>query len=135
MSDRMGVTVTNYERSKAFYTAALAPLGIVLVVEYPASTTGNTEVAGFGLQIGAIPLTRPEFWINQGTPKLPLAHVAFRVPSREVVEAFHAAALAAGGRDNGVPGLRPYDHPENYYAAFVLDPDGNNIEVVCQADS
>lgn len=133
MSDRMGVIVSDYERSKAFYTAALAPLGIALVVEYPASVTGGTEVAGFGLRVGAIPLTSPEFWISQGTPELPLAHVAFNVPSPEIVETFHRTALAAGGRDNGVPGLRPYDHPEHYYAAFVLDPDGNTIEVVYQA--
>ncbi|HEY9764166.1 MAG TPA: VOC family protein [Trichocoleus sp.] len=132
MSDRMGVIVSDYERSKAFYAAALAPLGIALVVEYPASVTGDTDVAGFGLRVGAIPLTSPEFWMSQGTPEVPLAHIAFRVSSREMVEAFYTAALAAGGRDNGAPGLRPYDHPEEYYAAFVLDLDGNNIEVVHQ---
>ncbi len=72
----------------------------------------------------------PEFWISRGTPSSPSVHVAFRVQSHALVEAFYSAALAAGGRDNGSPGLRPHYH-HNYYAAFVLDPDGHNIEAVC----
>jgi catechol 2,3-dioxygenase-like lactoylglutathione lyase family enzyme len=116
--DHIGLDVSDYEASKAFYEQALAPLGMKLMME-PAPIVG-----GFGDDF-------PYFWIGQralgpdsGT------HVAFRVDDRETVEAFHAAALAAGGRDNGGPGLREIYHPD-YYAAFVHDPDGNNIEAVC----
>jgi len=124
MIDHTGVVVSDFERSKRFYGAALAPIGFRLVVEFPAAVTGHADVAGFGEP------PKPEFWISKGTPNAPAIHVAFRVESRALVDAFHAAALAAGGRDNGAPGLRPEYHP-NYYGAFVLDPDGNNIEAVC----
>ena len=73
---------------------------------------------------------KPDFWIGQGKPNDPPIHIAFRADSRAIVDAFYAAALAAGGRDNGPPGLRPRYH-ENYYGAFVRDPDGHNIEAVC----
>lgn len=73
---------------------------------------------------------KPDFWIGSGTPNVPLIHIAFSVANRATVDAFYRAALAAGGRDNGAPGLRPHYHP-NYYGAFVLDPDGHNIEAVC----
>ena len=73
---------------------------------------------------------KPDFWIGGGKPNVPPIHVAFRAASRAQVDAFYRAALAAGGRDNGAPGLRPHYHP-NYYGAFVLDPDGHNIEAVC----
>jgi catechol 2,3-dioxygenase-like lactoylglutathione lyase family enzyme len=115
--DHIGLDVSDYDASKAFYEQALAPLGISCIME-PVPNVG-----GFGAEF-------PFFWIGQrergpdsGT------HVAFRTEDRETVDAFHAAAVAAGGRDNGAPGLREIYHP-NYYGAFVLDPDGNNIEAV-----
>jgi len=124
MIDHTGLSVSDYERSKAFYTAALAPIGYQLLVEFPAAVTGSTDVAGFGEP------PKPDFWIHRGVPNEPPIHIAFRVDSRAKVDAFHRAALAAGGTDNGAPGLRPHYHP-NYYGAFVRDPDGHNIEAVC----
>jgi catechol 2,3-dioxygenase-like lactoylglutathione lyase family enzyme len=119
MIDHTGLGVSQLERAEAFYLAALAPLGYAKVVGFPG-------VAGFGEP------PKPDFWIHQGTPQQPPIHVAFRAANRAQVDAFHRAALAAGGRDNGAPGLRPHYHP-NYYGAFVLDPDGHNIEAVCHA--
>jgi catechol 2,3-dioxygenase-like lactoylglutathione lyase family enzyme len=124
MIDHTGVAVSNFERSKAFYTAALAPIGYAKLAEFPAEVTGSSAVAGFGAP------PKPDFWINAGTPNTPPLHVAFQVASRAMVDAFYAAALQAGGRDNGAPGLRPQYHPD-YYGAFVLDFDGHNIEAVC----
>ncbi|MGO4328779.1 VOC family protein [Cupriavidus sp. M-11] len=124
MIDHTGVGVSDFARSRAYYTAALAPIGMVKVMELPASVTGHADVAGFG------PPEKPEFWIHGGTPNQPPLHLAFRVQTRAQVDAYYQAALAAGGRDNGAPGLRPHYHP-NYYGAFVLDPDGHNIEAVC----
>lgn len=124
MIDHTGVSVSDFSRSKAWYQAALAPIGYSLLAEIPAAVTGHTDVAGFG------EAPKPDFWISRGAPNQPPIHVAFRVDSRAKVEAFHRAALAAGGRDNGGPGLRPHYHP-HYYGAFVLDPDGHNIEAVC----
>lgn len=124
MIDHTGLVVSDFERSKRFYSEALAPIGYAKLAEFPASITGHTDVAGFGEQL------KPDFWISRGTPNQPPIHIAFRVGSRALVEAFHQAALAAGGRDNGAPGLRPHYHP-HYYGAFVLDPDGHNIEAVC----
>lgn len=124
MIDHAGIVVADYARSKAFYLAALKPIGYSLIAEIPASITGHTDMAGFGV------LPKPDFWISAGNPNKPPVHIAFRVSSRVMVDAFHSAALAAGGADNGAPGLRPYYHP-NYYGAFVLDPDGHNIEAVC----
>jgi catechol 2,3-dioxygenase-like lactoylglutathione lyase family enzyme len=124
MIDHTGVKVSDIAGAKAFYGAALAPIGYRLLLEFPAAVTGSDDVAGFGVP------PKPDFWIAQGTPNRPAVHVAFRVTERALVDAFYAAALAAGGRDNGAPGPRPHYH-ENYYGAFVLDPDGHNIEVVC----
>ncbi|CAG2132192.1 hypothetical protein LMG31506_00982 [Cupriavidus yeoncheonensis] len=124
MIDHTGVNVSDYGRSKAFYTAALGAIGIVPLMEIPASVTGSVDVAGFG------PPGKPEFWIHAGTPNQPPLHVAFRVDTRAAVDAFYQAAMAAGGRDNGAPGVRAHYHP-GYYGAFVLDPDGHNIEAVC----
>src|SRR2546423_1002836 len=118
MIDHTGISVSDFERSKAFYRAALAPLGYELLMEFPGG-------AGFGVP------PRPDFWIGQGEPNRPAIHIAFAA-TRAQVDAFHRAALAAGGRDNGAPGLRPHYHA-NYYAAFVIGPDGHNIEVVCHA--
>jgi catechol 2,3-dioxygenase-like lactoylglutathione lyase family enzyme len=119
MIDHTGVLVSNYARSKAFYQAALAPLGNILVMEWE-------QNAGFG------EAQKPDFWIGEGTPNVPPIHVAIRAATRAAVDAFYKAAIAAGGRDNGEPGLRPHYHA-NYYAAFVFDPDGHNIEAVCHA--
>ena len=119
MIDHTGLTVSNVRKSKAFYAAALAPLGYTVVMEWEQS-------AGLGVA------PKPDFWIGEGTPNVPPIHVAFRAESRAQVDAFYHAAIAAGGRDNGAPGLREHYHP-NYYGAFVLDPDGHNIEAVCHA--
>ena len=117
MIDHTGLTVADVASSKAFYRAALGPLGYALIMEWE-------QYAGFGVP------PKPDFWISQGKPNVPPIHVAFRAQNRKEIDAFHKAAMAAGGRDNGPPGLRPHYH-ENYYGAFVLDPDGHNIEVVC----
>lgn len=124
MIDHTGVTVSDFTASKAFYEKALAPIGYALIMELPASVAGHADVAGFGEP------PKPDFWISRGNPNKPPIHVAFRVASRSQVDAFYAAAMAAGGRDNGAPGVRPHYHP-HYYGAFVLDPDGHNIEAVC----
>lgn len=116
MLDHVGICISNYELSKAFYSAALAPLEYRLQFEHAISG------AGFGRS------RKPDFWIKQGLPS-PGLHIAFVSEDRATVDAFHAAALAAGGRDNGGPGLRTEYHP-NYYGAFVLDLDGHNIEAV-----
>ena len=124
MIDHTGVLVSDFEKSKKFYSAALKPIGYQLLLEFPASVTGSTNVAGFGEP------PKPDFWIGQGKPNDPRVHIAFQVGKRSLVDAFHQAAVVAGGKDHGAPGLRPQYHP-NYYGAFVLDPDGHNIEVVC----
>jgi catechol 2,3-dioxygenase-like lactoylglutathione lyase family enzyme len=124
MIDHIGIGVSDLAASTAFYRKALQPLGYELLLEVPAELTGSSAVAGFGVA------PKPDFWIGGGKSNLPPVHVAFRVDSRAQVDAFHRAALAAGGRDNGAPGLRPEYHP-NYYGAFVLDPDRHNIEAVC----
>ena len=124
MLDHIGLSVADIERSKAFYEAALEPLGLKVVMEVTAAQTGGEAHAGFGVE------GKPFFWIGTGAKPKGGTHVAFTARDRAAVDAFHRAALAAGGRDNGAPGLRPHYHP-NYYGAFVLDPDGNNIEAVC----
>lgn len=124
MLDHVGVTCTDIQRSKAFYAAALAPLGISLVMEVSAAQTGAHDHAGFGRE------GKPFLWIGNGPGASGGTHIALACSERAAVDAFHAAALAAGGTDNGAPGLRPWYHPD-YYAAFVLDPDGCNLEAVC----
>lgn len=124
MIDHLGISVSDFARARAFYLAALAPIGIGVVMEVSAEETGSTPFTGFGAD------GKPFFWIGERPGQNGGLHVAFAVPERRLVDAFHATALAAGGRDNGAPGLRPHYHP-NYYGAFVLDPDGNNIEAVC----
>ena len=119
MVDHVGFAVSNYARSKGFYEKALAPLGMTLILE-PVGAA-----AGFGKS------GKPSFWIEaRGTPVRGRLHIALGADTREQVDAFHAVALQAGGTDNGVPGLREIYHPD-YYGAYVLDPDGNNIEAVC----
>jgi catechol 2,3-dioxygenase-like lactoylglutathione lyase family enzyme len=123
MIDHIGFPVADYSRSKAFYTKALAPLGYVLVMEVQ-QNQNDSPAAGFGKD------GKPDFWIG-GEGRLDRAiHVAIAANDRAAVDSFYREAIAAGGKDNGAPGLRPHYHP-NYYAAFVLDPDGHNIEAVC----
>lgn len=124
MIDHTGVVVANFDHSKRFYDAALGAIGYQKLMEFSAAVTGSTDVAGYGEP------DKPDFWLSRGTPNQPPIHVAFRVNDRATVDAFYRAAMAAGGRDNGEPGLRPHYHA-NYYGAFVLDPDGHNIEAVC----
>ena len=117
MIDHIILTVSDVATSKAFYLAALEPLGYEVVMEFG-------QGVGFGVA------GKPDFWIHQADPVRPPVHVAFASDDRATVDRFWEAAMAAGGRDNGPPGLRPDYHP-NYYGAFVFDPDGNNIEAVC----
>ncbi len=124
MIDHIGVGVSNMERAKAFYLNALRPLGIGVIMEVSAEETGGEAHAGFGADGKAF------FWIGTGGKPKGGTHVAFLARTRAEVDAFHRAAMAAGGRDNGAPGVRPHYHA-NYYGAFVFDPDGNNIEAVC----
>ena len=113
--DHVGLAVSDLAAARAFYAAALEPLGFGVVMEFPG-------VIALGLP------QQPELWIHQGAPSAPI-HIAFHAADRERVDAFHAAAMAAGGTDNGAPGVRPQYHP-GYYGAYVLDPDGNNVEAV-----
>jgi catechol 2,3-dioxygenase-like lactoylglutathione lyase family enzyme len=122
MLDHTGINISNFETSKEFYTQVLAPLGYQLSKEF------NGAMAGFGIE------GEPDFWIMQGEVNTPRIHIAFRAQTRDLVRAFYQAALESGGRDNGAPGLRTHYHPE-YYAAFILDPDGHNIEAVCHVPS
>jgi catechol 2,3-dioxygenase-like lactoylglutathione lyase family enzyme len=125
MIDHTGLQVSDFARAKSFYGAALKPLGYKLMMEVPGKESGAIDYAGFGD-------AKPDFWLARGTPNTPRLHIAFAAASRAVVDAFYQAAIAAGGRDNGPPGLRPHYHAD-YYGAFVLDPDGHNIEAVCHA--
>lgn len=119
MLDHVGYAVRNFVRSRAFYTAALAPLGIGVVME-------GEDWAMMGRD------GQPQFWFGVAGKPVNYLHLAFAARSRAEVEAFYVAALAAGGTDNGAPGLRPHYSPD-YYGAFVLDPDGLNIEAVTHA--
>jgi catechol 2,3-dioxygenase-like lactoylglutathione lyase family enzyme len=123
--DHITFGVADYDRAIAFYDQALAPLGISRVFEVTREQSGSTAFAGYGD-------TRPFFWVGEGQATRGQFHVAFAVETRAEVDAFHAAALAAGGTDNGAPGIRAHYHP-TYYGAFVLDPEGRNIEAVCHA--
>lgn len=118
MIDHLSLHVRDLQRSVRFYTAALQPLGSAALYQ-------DEHTAGFG------PPEGPQLWLSPGTEVQP-THLAFKARDRAAVRAFHAAALAAGARDNGAPGLRPHYH-EHYYAAFVIDPDGHNVEAVCHA--
>ncbi len=134
MLDHITLTVTDLARARAFYDPALAPLGIVPLVVLTKAETGGFEGVGYGRD------GKAAFWLGDGkapgsssmAPKAggPI-HVAFVAASRAEVDGFYAAAIAAGGQDNGGPGLRPHYHPD-YYGAFVLDPEGNNVEAVCR---
>jgi len=124
MIDHTGLQVRDPVASRRFYEAALAPLGYTVLREVPTAYTGGTVVLGYGVA------PKPDFWVAEGEPNTPRIHVAFRAANRAQVDAFYAAALGAGGVDNGPPGPRPHYHA-NYYGAFVMDPDGHNIEAVC----
>ena len=117
MLDHVALNVSDLDAARGFYAAALEPLGIRPIMDFEGFATGFGDA------------DKPYFWIDRRDPVTPSAHVAFAAPDRDRVDAFHAAAVAAGGRDNGAPGPRRYH--EHYYGAFVLDPDGNNVEAVC----
>ena len=121
MIDHIGLRVSNFQRSRAFFQSALAPLGYTMMMEFdmPEGKTGGMGAGGM-----------PDLWLTQGQAQKPPVHLAFNAADRATVDAFHKAAIAAGGKDNGKPGLRPHYH-QHYYGAFVIDPDGNNIEAVC----
>ena len=119
MFDHVGLNVRDYPASRAFYERALAPLGYSVLMAFD-----EWKAAGFGTD------EKPEFWISQREPFGTGSHVAFACDDRATVDAFHDAALAAGGSDNGAPGLREHYHAA-YYGAFIIDLDGNNVEAVC----
>tara|TARA_R110002124_G_scaffold63350_42_gene173502 strand:+ start:21094 stop:21477 length:384 start_codon:yes stop_codon:yes gene_type:complete len=125
MIDHSGISVTDFDRSKAFYEQALAPLGASFLVLVPPEHTGGVKVGGMGTDSAT-------FWLTEGEAQNPPVHFAFSAATRDQVDAFYGAAIAAGGVDNGKPGLRPHYHA-SYYGAFVRDLDGNNIEAVCHA--
>lgn len=118
MIDHLGLPVSDLARSRRFYEQALAPLGYVVVMEFDGA---------IGLGAGG----KPDFWLTAGGAA-PRLHIAFATSDTKTVDAFHAAALAAGATDNGQPGLRPEYHP-HYYGAFAIDPDGHNVEAVCHS--
>jgi catechol 2,3-dioxygenase-like lactoylglutathione lyase family enzyme len=126
MLDHIGIPVSDYGRSRSFYARALAPLGYSLLMEVDQDVEKSHRAAGFGAN------GKPDFWIGgEGGLNRPV-HIAITANDRAAVDAFYRAAIGAGGKDNGAPGLRPRYHP-NYYGAFVFDPDGHNIEAVCHA--
>lgn len=120
MIDHTGINVSNFQKSKELYTKILNPLGYQLLKEF------DGFMAGFGVN------GKADFWIMQGEVNTPRIHIAFGAKTREMVQAFYTAGIEAGAQDNGTPGLRPHYHPD-YYAAFILDLDGHNIEAVCHA--
>jgi catechol 2,3-dioxygenase-like lactoylglutathione lyase family enzyme len=124
MIDHVGLRVRDVAHATEFYLKALAPLGYGVVMQVSAEETDGSPAVGFGTG------QKPSFWIGQGEPASGPMHVAFVAPSRAAVDSFYAAAMKAGGKDNGAPGLRPEYHV-NYYGAFVFDPEGNTAEAVC----
>jgi catechol 2,3-dioxygenase-like lactoylglutathione lyase family enzyme len=125
MIDHTGILVTDWAKAKTFYDAIFAALGGSMLMEVPTEYTGGVHVTGYGRD-------RPDFWLTEAPEAGPGRHTAFAARTRAEVDAFYAAAMASGGKDNGGPGLRA-EYSPNYYAAFVIDPDGNNIEAVCHA--
>ncbi len=130
MLDHITISVRGYEESKKFYTQALKPIGYSLLIEVEGfAGFGEAEdFVGFGHADNHGPIAT--FWLHQGEKPTQHVHIAFKTNHRNIVDEFYKTALAAGGKDNGKPGIREHYHP-NYYGAFVFDPDGNNIEVVC----
>ncbi len=126
MIDHVSLGVKDLERSRRFYDAVLRPLGIVRIVDFQRRGSDYGAMAGsLGVQFTITVET------GESLPS-PGMHLCFRAPDRAAVHAFHAAALLSGGRDDGEPGLRPQYHPD-YFAAFVIDPDGHRVEAVCHA--
>lgn len=124
MIDHLGISVRDHAASKAFYTKALAPLGIGVVMEVSKAESGApSDYTGLGAN------QKPFFWIGAG-PVAGSMHVCFTAETRAQVDAFYKAAIAAGAKDNGPPGIRAHYHP-SYYGAFVIDPNGVNLEAVC----
>ena len=124
MIDHLGISVRDHAQSKAFYLAALAPLGIGVVMAVSKEESGApSDFTGFGAN------GKPFFWIGEGTGSSGM-HLAFVAQTRKQVDEFYRAALDAGAKDNGPPGIREHYHP-NYYGAFVIDPNGINLEAVC----
>ncbi|KAL3136185.1 hypothetical protein ABBQ32_007199 [Trebouxia sp. C0010 RCD-2024] len=121
MIDHILLSASNARITRSFYEKALSPLGYRVLQEIPLEYTGGVVVIGMGTP------DKPDFWLTEGTPNKPPLHIAFSADSRAKVDAFHQAALEAGAKDNGAPGPRPEYH-KDYYGAFVLDPDGHNIE-------
>jgi catechol 2,3-dioxygenase-like lactoylglutathione lyase family enzyme len=121
----VGIHVSDIERSKRFYSEALKPIGYQMIRQHGVTPSRPAASAGFGES------PRADLWIYQGKPNPARTHIAFQVNKRALVDAFYQAAIAAGGKDNGGPGLRP-QYNSNYYSGFVLDPDGYNIEAVCR---
>ena len=123
MIDHAGINVSDWEKAKTFYDAAFAAIGAKLVYMVPEQFTGGVKVGGYGRE-------KPDFWLHESTETGTGRHYAFTARNRAEVDAFYAAAMTAGGKDNGAPGIRAHYHPD-YYGAFVIDPDGNNVEAVC----
>ena len=126
MIDHLGFAVSDIELAKAFYLTALKPLGIDILLEVTPEQSGGEAHIGFGTA------GKPFFWIGGGEAIKGPVHIAFDAPNRATVDAFYQAALTAGGKDNGAPGIRAHYHP-NYYGAFVFDLDGHNVEAVCHS--
>jgi catechol 2,3-dioxygenase-like lactoylglutathione lyase family enzyme len=131
MIDHLGVSARDFEASRRFYDAALTPLGIATLMEVTPEQSGGYHGLGYGKD------GKPFFWLANdarqvpgGGPRGTGIHIAFEAADRAAVDGFYAAAIAHGGGDNGSPGIRAHYHP-NYYAAFVIDPDGFNVEAVC----
>lgn len=121
--DHMGLSAADFARMLEFYEKAFAPLGIKTMMRFGKDVTGDFEVAGLGRE-------KPFLWLADAGQTTPRIHIAIRADDRGEVDAFYQAAIAAGGQNNGAPGLRPHYHAD-YYGAFVLDPEGHNLEVVC----
>jgi predicted lactoylglutathione lyase len=133
MIDHLGIIVNDIKKSCVWYEAALQSIAYGKLIELSKEITGHTDVAGFGV----VNSYKADFWLSQATESRKAnqnIHIAFRAENRQQVDEFYEAALKAGGKDNGKPGLRPLYH-ENYYGAFVYDLDGNNLEVVCHNPS
>jgi catechol 2,3-dioxygenase-like lactoylglutathione lyase family enzyme len=125
--DHVSLSVEDLGRAKSFYSKALAPLGMQIVGEVTAEQSGSVGFVGFGVG------RKGSFWVAHKGRQTPPTHICFRAPTRAAVRDFHAAALEAGAKDNGGPGVRPEYH-DAYYAAFVLSPEGHNVEAVSFAD-
>ena len=124
MIDHMAFQVSDLKRSQEFYDKALAPLGYKRLMEAPEKNAQGAWFLGWGDSLDT------DIWIGESQRTEPRLHIAFRADNHQQVDEFYEAALAAGGKDNGKPGLRPHYH-EHYYGAYVLDPDGHNVEAVC----